>query len=1157
MEPVKITDGLDRTRYRQQNPALPEFAPLESDWTVLFGRWMEMSTGVRYFNEQHRPDGFMHELWENQYLSVLVEILLTREAELEKEFLNTAGDGLQAAVTGRFRSRLKNWADRLDAYCRIRQAADAKQAADPAVEAALQLSEQLKSTLREARDYLVRQNKNILTAENPTLRAGSDEYRDLADNRVFYLLFTTLRKIRSEKAYYLDVLENSGNLDPSLALATVFLRNYSDIAGAFNRRWEAFPSFYGAEILRSRPRSARPDRVWLQPVKSPGENPLVIPANTGFVAVENPDGSRLCYDTVDDAYVSDLNPVHVLSIFAERDRLLRPAGRLYDRFTHRFYVTAIKQKEFRTVEDTPRDWFGEQSGNARQVPVGLMIESPLLLLREGKRNGWLYMQVTPESAENLKELIGQACLDGADADDILYKLFQDALYFRISTTEGWKTLPGSLKYDLAEETLKLTFRMNEKFPATTACTEELHGLVTADPALQLILNRNAWLYPYSWASVTYIHRCRLHVRAEGLSAVSVYGENGPVDTSAPFYPFGVQPAENSWMVFGNYEMSRKDLQQVEVECRWQQLPSGATGFKGHYRNYNQSIDNDSFKIRVEALDNREWVSCGPVCNLFEADRADSPVKTKNTLMFEPPHDGMPTDGKEDDFTFAGARNGFFRFVLDNPGMGFGHALYRQLFARILMENSRSKKEQPLPAEPVSPMIEAIRLGYEAEGDYWAASASAQPIRLYHTAPLIQTEAFPVKKGDAVPLVSLADSDAALKLGFENAVGCERVRFYLDLAPGSEYGEPEEETRELPQIAWYLFDGHDWSELPADAWLKDTTEKFTVPGVVELLLPIAVNDSMLDKNDLFWIKAEVSRHADHCLLFRGIYLHAVEAVARGGDGNPLPAGTITEPETTQPGIIAVNQLFEGSGGCPEECRDDRNIRTAHRIAHRNRAVTPADYERIVLTAFPQVEKVKCLPATGNSARVTLVVMQPQPEGMWPLCSYPLRQEIAAYLNGQTARAVRVQVINPSYEEVIVHCYIRLHDHAGETETKQRLRKKFDIYIAPWKKAGGMPSLGASPSLEALYTILANDAGVHTVFYLSVLLVSRKPDDPQEYILTEYGDNRKNCPEIRLSYPWSVPVPSGNHLIRCTREETAPDAGPAGIDELIIGNTLITQ
>lgn len=1157
MEPVKTTDGLDRNRYRQQNPALPEFAPLESDPTALLGRWMEMSRGVRYFNDRDRPDGFMHELWENQYLSVLTEILLTRAEDLEKEFLNTAESSVQATLNASFRNRLQGWADRLDTYGRIRLAGDAKRAGDPVLEAADQLSEQLKNTLREVGDYLTRQKKNIAETGVSERREQIDRHRDIAHNRVFYLLFTTLRKIRSEQAYYLGVLEKSGRLDPSLAVAAVFHKNYGAIAAAFNRKWETLPSFYVAGILRSRPQGARPDRVWLQPVKSPGEKPLTLPANTGFVALENPDGSRLCYDTTDEAYVSDLAPAHILSVFTERNRLLQPAGRLYDRVTGQSYVTAVKQKEFSIVPGKPQDWFGEKTGPAQQVPVGLMIESPLLLLREGKREGRLYMHLTPASADTLQRLIADACLDGEGTEDIQYKLFQDAFYLKISTTEGWKELPGTLAYRSPENTLVVSFHINERFPSTAACTEALHAMVTADPALQLILNRDAWLYPFSWASETYIDRFLLQVHVEGISAVSVYGENGPVDTSAPFYPFGVEAPKNSWMVFGNYEMSLKHLTQVEAECRWQQLPADPAGFKGHYSHYDRPVDNYSFHVRIETLDNRKWVSCGPSCYLFDADRADSPVADVTTFRFEPPWDRMPAVGKEDDFGFAGARNGFFRFVLDSPDMGFGHALYRQLFARVMMQNSRSKKERPLPAEPVSPMIETIRLGYRAEGEYIASAASLQALRLYHTKPLIRTEAFPVATGAPVPLVSLDDSDAALKLGFENALGCERVRFYLDMAPGSEYCEPEQGTDELPQIAWYLFDGCDWTELPAGSWLKDSTEKFTAPGLVELSLPVPVSAPMLDKNGLFWIKADVIRYAGRCLFFRGLYLHAVEAVARGGDGNPLPPATVSEPEYTQPGIIAVTQLFEGSGGCPEESDGDLHIRTAHRIAHRNRAIAPVDFERIVLAAFPQVEKVKCLPASDASATVTLVVMQRQPEGTFPLCPYRLRQAVAAYLAERVSPFVKIKVINPLYEEITVRCYVRLHAHALEAETVSRLRRKFDTYIAPWKKTPAMPSLGYVPSLEALFTILANDRGVERVFYLSVLLVNPEKDAPSDFVLTEYRDDRKECPEVRLSRPWSVPVPSGNHLIRCSATEVDPDVGPVGIGELIINNTLIIK
>lgn len=1154
MKQNKITDGLDRTQYLLQSASLHDFEALENDCNVLFKRIMEMSRGIYYFNSSNQKDGYINELWHSEILPIFMEILSVDISQLEKEFIHNRGTAQQQEQAIQLQTYLTDWKQRLDQYCLSCPITNDDLSPQSLQAVAEQMREKFNHTLNLAEDKINLQENYNIQLQGKVTQQYDINY--VFDNEIFYLFLMTIDQIQENIPYYLNLLEENSNLDPSLAIILAFLKNYQDIVSNFNRRWEALPSFYINEILKVKLKAARPDRTWLILKKNPGKGTISVKKGTGFIAGENPDGSRLCYRSVDDLHVSDARLCHLFSLYAEHDPERLPAGRIkdVDGFS---YVTSIKHKQLDLLSlPEPQELFGDKGGQAQHAPVGMMVESPLLLLREGVREGTLRMFFTPASLDNFTRMLDQACMPGStpeSREQTIFKLLQDAFSVKISTTEGWNNIPAHLSFREGNVYLTLSFHMDESFPPTCACNEELHEMETSMPALQIWMNDDAWMFPFSWVLQTQIKKFVLHVKAHRITSLKIYGESGAVDPSAPFYPFGVQAKKNASMIFGNYEMSRKPLTQITLNCKWQQLPINETGFEGHYREYKKGIDNYSFRIRKEWLYNREWKKTETTSPLFTSTGPAAPVKDEASYKFDFKGKIPPVSGTEEAYNYGTVPSGFFRIVLDSPEIGFGDTLYRELFTQIMMQNSRLKKHLPLPEEPVSPMISELNITYEAEDEYIADTALMnQQIKLYYLRPLAQTYAFPVKPGKAIPLIQHTHSSANLLFGFSQAEGCERLRFFMDFTPRLENRLSFLEEN-LPEIYWYFFNGKHWKKIDSNHVHIDTTEHFTNSGLIELFLPEPVTNHTLDKQGYLWLWAAIRRNEDKCQPLRGIYMHPVQVIADGGDGTSLPVATITEPEKTLSGILSIEQIFPGSGGCPCEQEVERNTRIAHRIAHRNRLVTPIDFERMVMSEFPDVDKVKCFPgnSTYSPAAVTLVVMQQQASGILPVCPYPLLREIKERLQPLMSPMAQLIVINPVYEEVVLRCHILLHEQALETETLERLYRKINNYITPWIITGNLPVFGYQLSMEGMYTILVNDEGIRSITNLSLLYVVY--NEKKEYELKEYPIDPGQPETICFSYPWSIPVPSKSHLITFLKEEDHPYQ--VGIGELTVGETFI--
>ncbi|MFP3489066.1 hypothetical protein R0K20_15795, partial [Staphylococcus sp. SIMBA_130] len=67
-----------------------------------------------------------------------------------------------------------------------------------------------------------------------------------------------------------------------------------------------------------------------------------------------------------------------------------------------------------------------------------------------------------------------------------------------------------------------------------------------------------------------------------------------------------------------------------------------------------------------------------------------------------------------------------------------------------------------------------------------------------------------------------------------------------------------------------------------------------------------------------------------------------------------------------GIKSVTQPFNSFGGKATEKDNEFYIRASERLRHKNRAVSLWDMEHLVLQAFPEVYKVKCLNHTCSTS-----------------------------------------------------------------------------------------------------------------------------------------------------------------------------------------------
>jgi hypothetical protein len=409
-----------------------------------------------------------------------------------------------------------------------------------------------------------------------------------------------------------------------------------------------------------------------------------------------------------------------------------------------------------------------------------------------------------------------------------------------------------------------------------------------------------------------------------------------------------------------------------------------------------------------------------------------------------------------------------------PFEAFGHSAFARRYANqavaLSQWTSGSGSPKPvLPSDPYTPVLKSLSVDY-------SAAATLAPGDIHSAAtfmivgPFGATRTSPVAAARVVPKV---DGQAALYLGIEHVQPPANLSLLFQIDVGT---SSSSDVLKPGDTAWsYLGAGDAWQALSSSAVLIDTTEGFQKPGIVEIAVP---QDAALDHDSLtsglVWLRALVQRAPESASKTVDVTPNAVLAQFQPAAGltlddyephllSGIPAGTITRLVRRNANIQQVTQpnaSFDGRG--PEDSAGYFR-RSSERLRHRNRAVTPWDLERLVLEAFPDVFKVKCLPSTDASgsfkAGETALVIVPNVRRtgavnvLEPRASAVLMEEIEEHVAGQTSPFAAVHAIQPVFERLRVEANVVFEAGRDPGYYSGVLNDDLRRFLSPWAYEDG--------------------------------------------------------------------------------------------------------
>ncbi len=995
--------------------------------------------------------------------------------------------------------------------------------------------------------------------------------------------------VHYSKSLFLESVTTNQYHNPGTALFIAFLKLYTFLQEDLNKITEKHLDYFYKELLQQKIKPSSPDYVHVCFALSDHVDFCEIEKGTFFKAGIDEEGYDLLYTSTDHLTVNETKVTDLCAFYlSEKEEV--GVENAYKFVSDIYQSNIISSNGGFDLSYDPVSFslFEKNKANPdykeiKSSELGFAIASPLLLLSEGKRECNLILNFNIKSMSTLLTFLERYTINETlTFDKAFHKLFYRTFSISLTTEEGWYQLEDYKLYspDSISGSFKISFVLPMGAPPIIGMGEkwdknECALYNTEWPVLKLSLSNQRSMLMYSYLRDLIITECSIQVAVTGMKNLQVFNDLGELDISTPFYPFGSLPVLGSSFLIGSEELYKKRIEDFSFEFIWYNLPRTKGGFSSYYKEYDPAIDNDSFKVGVTALSDYEFhpVSQDEVqqFSLFSAtEEQEGQLPVLDTISRLRGFDinKLKINADYSNVVFPPYNNktksGYIKLELLSPEMSFGQNLYPTLFSTKIVKGIKSSGAVDLPNPPYIPQLKSITLNYKASTtiDFQVTSfmksdpKANEKVYLLHPFG-IQT----IFKNNTVL------SDKFLPQFFHNgyiALGLDTVDlnepltiyFVLDPSIGNEF------EVELPKVDWYYIFNDKWIQFDKKALVFDTTQNFTTTGIVKLWIPkIMDNQSNIFPKGKYWIVAAIKGNIELVAKIKGVYTQALKLIWSPHKENawwsqPIPENTIETLVIPKPEIASIFQPLPSFGGSDKETATGFYTRVSERLQHRNRCVTAWDYERMVLERFPFVNQVKCITPVKEGGNVILIVV-PQSRVAYdfilPRFNYSVLQEIKEYVEKYTAPFVRLQVINPVYEEVKISASIKFRDEIQKGTGVENIHRDLRTFICPWyADATREMEFGGSVNLDELEAFIRSRPYIGFVTNLSVLILHYHD---KNYTLSDSAATSVLDKTLCASKPWVVLIPMQHHLISIIETDVYISPGQAAVENLRIGNEFV--
>ncbi len=576
--------------------------------------------------------------------------------------------------------------------------------------------------------------------------------------------------------------EPRADYEPHLTLFLAFLKLMKFPQAHLNELSKRHLDFYYRRVLQLSRKPAVPDRVHILFELAKNATLETVPKDVLLDGGKDGSGKPLRYATEEEITVNTAAVALLKSVYHQDGTTVR-----YAEMTNSKDGLGTEFKE----ENPSWNSFGNDLWPA--ATLGFALASKVLLMKEGERKIFVTLNIELPTPSDLP----------TEED------YQNQLLVFLSGEKEW--LPASELAitaipDKKLRVLAFTVTVDTSQQAIVPYDVKIHAerFNTNLPVMRVLVNTgNPEGYGiYALLSTAVISTATLGVTVTGARDLTVENDQGRLDPSKPFYPFGPVPKTGSGLYIGSNEIFQKDWSEVKINISWKDKKDD---LRDHYKAYLKGglggteivTGDDFFTVVPQYITNNSWYPTPP--NGDEKALFTSPITVKRE-----PADSVETtlpaipsllmgkgidinkavlrnyltsekssgDSKETEISarFEAARfnpgfvklttltspfnpatkSGFIRLVLQHD---FLHDLYPNILTQLMLDRAKtipSYPDAPVPNGPLTPVIASFTLDYTASTTntitFKAASRlekydnfTERSIQLFHEHPFGQAE----------------------------------------------------------------------------------------------------------------------------------------------------------------------------------------------------------------------------------------------------------------------------------------------------------------------------------------------------------------------------------------------------------------------------------
>jgi hypothetical protein len=908
---------------------------------------------------------------------------------------------------------------------------------------------------------------------------------------IFDTYLSVFTRIISEAEKELTGTLGNYNLHtPHYALFLSFLKLFKTARNHINTITQRHLDFYYREVLKLQPHAAEANKVHILTELTKQTDNYLLPAGTALKAGKDSLKKDVFYTADADSVINKAKATSFKSVYIgnSADSVYYPG------------TTNIRQNNSGRIFASPvansADGLGAEltSENKEWQPfvskvykdavldsiamtmaqIGFAVASHYLYLTEGERKVYLRLITNPHGV-----------LDGKRIE---CWLTTEKEWYKVDSP----VISSASRYfsDGMTPCTEISFTIPGSVPAICNYNAGVHGgnFGCTLPVLKIyLINDDSSVFEYDILKNTIVTKTEVRVEVgmgstynqKGLKNLVLSNDSGPVDASKPFLPFGSQPKKDAGFIIGHKEIFSKKNTTIRLNVEWAEIPSSESSIK-YETNNDENTSKPSVKLQFEGegiwKSHSDDSGIASDVEIFNGLLSKLQVLTSGQKIPD-----MAIFGYQDDYTIHGSStvNGFMRLSLKSS---FGHSKYLSDLSLYYAEKNLPAAQQSIkikPTEPYTPKIKSLYAGYSACSVTNLTSKSGfsgREVRFYHIYPFGEGEQHAQlnQSSEVYLLPQFSSSEAGIPVSHagEFFIGIEAlepggsVSMLFQVLEGT-----SDPTVIKPEnhILWSFLGNNQWIDFKKEEF-SDSTLDLVQSGIISFAIPRqATTENSILPSGQIWIRAAVTKAAEAVCKLLSVSTQASVATFSDQDNagdfldNPLGAGTISKLKNPDAAVKKITQPYPSFGGRQNENDEHFYIRVSERLRHKARGITVWDYEHLVLEAFPEIYKVKCLNHThigngvynelkpGHVSIITIPMLQNRNDTnpLKPYTQQSTLTRIEKFLSNRISCFVNLHTGQPQFEEVRLEFSLKLQEAYKDFKFySDLLKEEITRFLSPW-------------------------------------------------------------------------------------------------------------